>query len=782
MHERNGDLSDPLRGFIEASLIHRERRQNEQEAQRQRELRQAQALAQAEHKRAETEARTGKRLRWLVIGATLAFIVALIAAGYAFQSRLVAERERVRAENNARLALSRQLSAQALRNLESQIDLALLLGLESTRFESQPDVEANLLTEMSIPPLIEKVLHGPSSPIFDMTFSPDGQSLFSTDDKGNVLIWPLYEADTKPSIFIRQDGQIKGVALSRNGDRMAVNRGHSVVLWDLATQQILTHLRDHKERVVRIAFSHDGTRLITVDESSVMFIRDARTGTILTSPLTTDTNQPISADGKTFVRVDSDTKLQPVVFWNSETDESHFDPTDGHTDVVHGFDFSPNLTTLATASFDGSIGRWNVETGKRLGGALHGHDGRVLTVGFSPDGRSLISGGTDNRLLLWDLDEEPQIGLRLRGHNNWVRAIAFSPDGRTLASADADGKVILWRMNRQRMTGHTNRVRTVTLSPDGQTLVTASFDRQIGIWDAPSAQLKQMIATPHERSILNAKFSPDGATLVTVDAGGAVIFWDTTRWEPRFPLRQLQDMVLIGLAFSADGRMLATGAFTGHIHLWDVSRGELMGQPIEGHVGWALSLAFSPKGDLLASGSTDSSLKLWDLSTRQMRGESLAGHTNWVTDLLFTPDGETLISASSDHTIRIWDVTSGQAMGDPLLGHNSQVWALDFFPPQSDQILVSLGGDGSLLRWDWRTRQPLGPPLRAEIETESMALSPDGAYVYLGTFDSTAQRWDLHWDPWQARACQIANRNLTADEWRIYLHDLPYQASCGEER
>lgn len=43
MHERNGDLSEPLREFIEASLAYRERQVSEQEAQRQRELRQAQA-------------------------------------------------------------------------------------------------------------------------------------------------------------------------------------------------------------------------------------------------------------------------------------------------------------------------------------------------------------------------------------------------------------------------------------------------------------------------------------------------------------------------------------------------------------------------------------------------------------------------------------------------------------------------------------------------------------------------------------------------------------------
>ncbi|MBX2998888.1 MAG: AAA family ATPase [Caldilineaceae bacterium] len=780
MDQRKAELSDSLRAYIEASLAYRQQRLNEEEAQRQRELAQLQALAEAEHQRAETEARTGVRLRWFASGAALAFLIALIAAGFAYQSTLMAEHERTRAEANAQLALARQLSAQTIRNMGSEIDLALLLSVESDRLNLRPTDKTTLWTEMAISPFIEKVLHGPHSPIFSISFSADGRHLFSTDDKGNVLIWPIHDGIARPTSFIEQDGQISGVALSPRGDRMAINRGHSVDLWDLTTRQIIVQLTDHADTVVRLAFSHDGTRLITADKSKAMFVRDAATGAQLGPPLASDENQPVSADGRIFAQIVEEDDRQFITFWDSQSDERRRSLEDSHSASIHGFDFSGDQRLLATASFDGSIGLWDVETGRLQGETLHGHDGRVLAVKFSPDGETLVSGGTDNRLLLWDLRDKPHIDMRLRGHNNWVRAIAFSADGRWLASADADGKIILWRMSRHILSEHTNRVRAVALSPDGQTLVTASFDRQLGIWDATTPQLKQMLETEHEHSITNAKFSPDGNTLVSIDAGGAVIFWDTARWSPRFPPRRRHDSVLIGLAFSADGRLLATGDFPGFIRIWDVSTGEPLGTPIKAHQGWALSLAFSPDGEILASGSTDASLKLWDLTTRRMRTELPALHSNWITDLLFTPDGRALLSASSDHTIRVWDVASGEAHGDPLVGHEGQVWAIQFFPPHTDQILVSLGGDGALMRWDWPSRQPLAPPLRAEIETESMALNPDGSYLYLATFDASAQRWELNWTPWRERACQIANRNLTLDEWRTYLYELSYQKSCPE--
>ena len=33
---------------------------------------------------------------------------------------------------------------------------------------------------------------------------------------------------------------------------------------------------------------------------------------------------------------------------------------------------------------------------------------------------------------------------------------------------------------------------------------------------------------------------------------------------------------------------------------------------------------------------------------------------------------------------------------------------------------------------------------------------------------------------WEDRACRIANRDLTEEEWQHYMGDLPYQATCSE--
>ncbi len=140
---------------------------------------------------------------------------------------------------------------------------------------------------------------------------------------------------------------------------------------------------------------------------------------------------------------------------------------------------------------------------------------------------------------------------------------------------------------------------------------------------------------------------------------------------------------------------------------------------------------------------------MWDTASLKPLGPPLQDHEGPVTGVAFSPDGHNLASMSIDGTIKLWDVASRQ----PLCN----IYNIHGF---SGGTGIAFSADGqALLTWQ---------------------------ACWEGVWKATNLKiWQISLESLLQRACRLANRNLTQEEWQRYLGDralppnLPGPARAG---
>ncbi|MCC5616087.1 serine/threonine protein kinase [Nostoc sp. CHAB 5836] len=294
-------------------------------------------------------------------------------------------------------------------------------------------------------------------------------------------------------------------------------------------------------------------------------------------------------------------------------------PLKGHSSDVNSVAFSPDSTTLASASDDQTIKLWNLASGQEIH-TLEGHSNWIWTVAFSPDHKILASGSADKTIKLWNIDTGKLIRT-LQGHSDGVTSVAFSPDGKTLASGSAskDKTIKLWNIDTgnliRTLEGHSNGVPSVIFSPDGKTLASGGWDKTIKLWNLDT-----------------------GKSIRSLEGNAGSI---------------------LSVAFAGDGLTLASGSNDKTIKLWNLETGKLI-HTLKGHTDKVNAVAFLPStipnGANLVSGSNDRTIKLWNLVTgKEIR--TLETGSGYIYAIAISPDGQTIAGGGSgENILKVWQM------------------------------------------------------------------------------------------------------------------------------
>jgi WD40 repeat protein len=555
------------------------------------------------------------------------------------------------ARKEARLALSRQLAAEATAAADDQLDRALLLAAQAYATRPTAQTKSGLLqvllrsphlvgylpgtagaTQLAFEPrarllavgrkdgdvalwdaLTRRKLQGFSpahrAAVTAVAFSGDGHRLVSGAADGTVSVW---NPSTGRRLGSRDvGGRILDVTVDAGGGRAAASSEDTAVVWDTATGE--------RPRVLRSDF---GTYLRFVDAETLIVAdpmgRIQRWDLGATPPRATERivggGQPLESAYSADLRLFSAVTIGQERPYLVDVPSGKFLPDPrGPTVAVDAMDFSGDGRILATAG-DGRIVLWDTRTREALPEALAGIpgqpppvEGQSLALAVSYNGKRVAAAG-ERGVAVWDLSTHLLLReLRASGAQplsnmpNVVRgtsSAAFSPDGQLLAwsilpstsfGTDFGGRAVVWDLTREREVLRFPSLQVVGFSPDGQRVAGASSSEgPFIVADLRTGERKEVRTLPWKAVQQGASGPPNGR------------LWSVTSTS--------------GLGASA--------AFDGTVTLWDVERRQALGTVrVPGAFDYSY-LTFDPKGRRLAVATVGGALSFVEVTPDAWRARA----------------------------------------------------------------------------------------------------------------------------------------------------------------
>jgi eukaryotic-like serine/threonine-protein kinase len=480
---------------------------------------------------------------------------------------------------------------------------------------------------------ILRTLEGNATPVAAFTFSPDGRRFFAGLQSTGAL-WDL-STGQRIRTFESSSGALHAFAVSPDGRLLVAGRSDGVLkAWDLNAGTELADFK-HRHLVDKLAFSSDGTRLVSYSHALVM-LWDPANGTMiqtLRGHASTVADVAFSPSENVVASAAWDGTVR---FWDAASRQEPWSQSHSDASSVR---YSPDGRFLAAAG-GGIVAVWGVSSGQKLWTEKETLDWLQTrnaaapvnnVLAFDPASRLLAVGASDGEICLRDAQEGTLL-RKIPAHRGAITSLDYSSAGRLLASGGVDQEVALWNPDDGRriklLQGHTDTVLCVAFSPDGRFLATAGDenDRSLRLWNVSTGQQVRTFVG-HEGGICSAVFSPDGRQLFSGSKDEMIRAWDVQSGHS-IGVHRGHASTVSCLSLSPDGRRLASSGTDSDptVRVWDVSTGQEL-QTLRPNAGNICAVAFSPEGGRLAA-ALGGVVTVWDARplTAEVRTELLAAN------------------------------------------------------------------------------------------------------------------------------------------------------------
>ena len=608
-------------------------------------------------------------------------------------------------------------------------------------------------------------------PIEGVAVSPDGKRVAAASWDDCVHIWTL-DRSAPPVIVPYGSKYVFAAAFSPVRNEIAIGGNDPdayVMIYDLAAGRVTKKLAGHEDGVLGVAYSRDGSRLLTCSYDKTVRLWNTASGEEIrrfeghTQWVLSAAFAPPPGPGLPETRIVTAGQDGTAIVWNIDRPLEPGEPFTGHKGPVYAATFSPDGKYVVSAGADRRVLLWDpadvvpfdfeaVGTKKPraetkyvvLGGVDNpeAHDAAVRSVGFSPDGKLIVSAGNDNTIKIWNA-ESRKLEKTLRGHAGWIRACVFTPDGASLVSGSHDRRLMIWNfrdyaeeraLGNRVLQGHSDAVLHAEFSPDDKRIVTAGRDHTARLWSVADLQSQKEFAEGHSFLVSQAAFVPTPPALAaaypkgriaTVGIDNTARIWDAARGtEIRRQERPMEPAGRAGaMAVSRDGAVMFTGDDKDGAILWDIETGkQVFRLDIDGEeIVWT---AFSADDSQLFTGDAGGRCKLWSRKDGTFI-RNVSSHADRITGAVFTADGRLLLTASADNSVEQWDLVAGQPLRGRTLKHPQGVSSLAV--AADGRTAVTGCNDGKVRIWNVESAA-----VEQEIQADApqvVSLSHDGRRI-----------------------------------------------------
>jgi len=378
-----------------------------------------------------------------------------------------------------------------------------------------------------------------------------------------ITVWDVGTGEAVATIEGDSDDVLafgRGGALGADGALAARVGVHGdVLVTETATGLPLATPDGHTAAIRSVAFSPDGTHVLTGDETGAIRTWDAVTGTpeiVASNGGARVVNAVWSADGSLFA---TDGAGDSALVWGARSG-----------------------STVATIELDSAL----------------------ITLGFAPDASTLVTTDGDGRAQLWDALTGAELATLDGADGVWA---VYSDDGSLLADHTAYDTIAVWGAATGALRAELPAVGQALFRPtfdaDGSLVAAAGVDDTVFVWDIASGQQVQVQALAGGRGVGPVAFLPDGSLM----AGDAV--WDVATGARLYALDRSVPAVS---ELDAAMTLLAVGFDDGTVELFDAATGQLLFTFAASDRG-IRDLAFDPAGSLLVTAGDDGVARAWTL-------------------------------------------------------------------------------------------------------------------------------------------------------------------------